>query len=74
MSAAITLHCDREWQYGGCPARLYTDAATIAEARTAGDRHGWRTGADGRDYCPTCSGVPAPRRTTVVHLQPKDRP
>ena len=74
MSARITLHCDREWQYGTCTSQLFTDALTLDQARAEGDRRGWRCHADGNDYCPTCSGSGEPRRTTVVHLHPKDRP
>jgi hypothetical protein len=69
MSARITIHCNTQWQYGTCTAQLSTDAATIAEARDAASRLGWRTHPAGRDYCPACSGQP-PRPTNVVHLRP----
>ncbi len=74
MSAAITLHCDREWQYGMCTSQLHTDALTLDQARAAGDQLGWRSHPDGNDYCPTCSGGSQPRRTDVIHLAPKDQP
>ncbi|BBB01049.1 hypothetical protein RVR_8283 [Actinacidiphila reveromycinica] len=74
MSARITLHCDRESQYGLCTSQLYTEALTLDQARAAGGQLGWLSHSDGNDYCPTCSGAPQPRRTNVVHLAPKDQP
>lgn len=71
MSARITLHCDRLWEYGGCTGQLMTDALSIDEARAAAEQYGWRAGGSG-DYCPTCSGRPVPQGLNVVHLHPED--
>ncbi|MFC8925496.1 hypothetical protein ACFT43_06400 [Streptomyces albidoflavus] len=70
MSARITLHCDRLWQYGGCTCQLMTDALSIEEARTVAEQRGWQAGRSG-DFCPTCSGRPATKGLAVVHLHPE---
>ncbi|PJT47819.1 hypothetical protein CWI85_25980 [Streptomyces albidoflavus] len=70
MSARITLHCDRLWQYGGCTGQLMTDALSIEEARTVAEQRGWRAGRSG-DFCPTCSGRPDAAVLAVVHLHPE---
>ncbi|MEX3101216.1 MULTISPECIES: hypothetical protein [unclassified Streptomyces] len=75
MSARITLHCDTEWRYGGCPKQLLTDARTLDEARAAARANGWITHSDGRDMCASCSGRgPQPAHAVVAVLHPKEQP
>jgi hypothetical protein len=75
VSARIVLYCNRESQYGTCMAQVITDAHTIPEAREAAGRIGWRAHANGRDYCPGCSGHRAGRLgTNVLHLHSPEEP
>lgn len=61
MSVRITVHCDRAHGPAVCPVRIYTNAATVEEARAAATREGWAIGS--RDYCPTHSGRTRPAPT-----------
>jgi hypothetical protein len=75
VTARITLHCDTEWRYGGCPKQLLTDAHTVDEARAAARANGWVTHSDGRDMCASCSGRgPQPAGAVVAVLHPGGRP
>lgn len=60
------------WRDGCGPNSLMTDAHTLAEARTAADRTGWRHHqSDDTDYCPQHSGRgPIRPGTNVIHLHP----
>lgn len=69
MSACISLHCDRQSQYGTCPTVFWSGAQTVEEAHAAGTRIGWRVLPDGRTYCPPCSGY-RPTTSSITRLHP----
>ncbi|MEV7470236.1 hypothetical protein AB0O20_27585 [Streptomyces kronopolitis] len=71
MSARVTLHCDRLFEYSGCASQLITDARSVEAAHAAGERLGWLVRPDGTTYCPRCSGSARPRpAAAVIPLHP----
>jgi hypothetical protein len=58
VSLHIVVNCERSVPYGTCAARLYTGAATEAEAFAVAERAGWDVNGTPH-YCP----AHAPRRT-----------
>lgn len=68
MSTCISLHCDRQRQYGMCATVFWSGAQAVDEAHAAGTRIGWRILPDGRTYCPSCSGY-RPSTTPVTRLR-----
>lgn len=57
MTAVITLECDQErGMHSMCATRLSFKTTDAEAAREAAGQLGWRTHANGKDYCPGCSG------------------
>lgn len=57
MTAVITLECDQEHgTHSMCATRTSFKTTDAETAREVAGQLGWRTYANGKDYCPGCSG------------------